>query len=1104
MNPVATQQVALDNSLVAPEKRLKIEKCNARIAFSKLQREETYQVTLDALRLSPCYPAFLITAKVPEIYMHQFWTPIKYVLEFSTKTLLHHLQKKNWLHSFRNLAILASVIRYLQFILIKCTSLGEHLLQSSIGAFLGKQHDLIDSGNHEIKSCEYGSLIPDDMINQDIKDSKAYKTYYDFSIGKVPPRKARRYKKVASPSRKLSLIKEAEPVKKAKRVQRLTRSLLTAANSSSIRSRLNQEVIKRSRRLSYLSKQVGGGGICPRILNQDFIAPPPEEELVTFIQELGYSGKCNMLSAIHTDQMHQPWRTFAAIINRFISGKRTGLDRLRESRAQILWGMYNKKNVDYVALLWEDFMYQADNREISSARNEYMPYLRFTKTSKILKLTRLTTTLLLEKVPPRKTRKYKKVASPLRKLSLVKEAELVKKAKRVKRPAKKSTTAPTTGVVIRDTPGMSVSKKKAPAKADRSKGIEILFDVALSEAAQLKEATKRSKKDFHISQASGSGDGTDFELGVLDEQQRKTSGIDEGTGTKPGVPNVPKYQSESDDKSWGDSEDDNDDINDNDEGDDNVNDDDSENEDDDGNDAHDSERIDSDDDDENPSFTLKDYDEEEHDEEYESDNNNGNVFKEEDDDLYKDVDVRSLGAEHEKERKGDEEMTDADQNVSQEKSYEQVVEDAHVTLTSSQKTESSKQSSSVSSDFVSKFMILDNVPPVIDEVASMMNVKNRQEESSTQAPSLFTVPETAILETSVAHATTLSQLKQADHSAQLPESLKSQLLTMVDDLLNVVEKSVKDIISNEVKSQLPQILPKVVSDFTTPVIQSTVTESLENVVLAKSSSQPQSTYEAAASLTRNLYDALVKSYQLDKDLFDSYGKAYSLKRIREDKDNDEDPPAGPDQGLKKMNTSKDVEPPKGPKSKGSNSSSSKGNKSQPKSSGKSVQAKEPNAGKQIDFRPPQTWISSIAKTTKPPLTFDELMNTPIDFFAYIINHLKIDNLTQQHRVGTTFNLLKGTCKSRVELEYHFKECYKAVTGRLDWTNPEGHQYPFDLSKPLLLIDVQGRQVVPADYFINNDLEYLKGGSLSRKYTTSTTKTRAAKYDNIWFRRYGVW
>ncbi|GKD74426.1 hypothetical protein Tco_1332708, partial [Tanacetum coccineum] len=36
----------------------------------------------------------------------------------------------------------------------------------------------------------------------------------------------------------------------------------------------------------------------------------------------------------------------------------------------------------------------------------------------------------------------------------------------------------------------------------------------------------------------------------------------------------------------------------------------------------------------------------------------------------------------------------------------------------------------------------------------------------------------------------------------------------------------------------------------------------------------------------------------------------------------------------------------------------------------------------------------------------------------------------------------------------------------------------------------------ANYIINNDLEYLKGGSSSSKYTTSTTKTKAAKYDDI--------
>ncbi|GKF13453.1 hypothetical protein Tco_0054915, partial [Tanacetum coccineum] len=50
------------------------------------------------------------------------------------------------------------------------------------------------------------------------------------------------------------------------------------------------------------------------------------------------------------------------------------------------------------------------------------------------------------------------------------------------------------------------TRKKAPVKAYRGKRLNVLSEVALSEAAQLKEVTKRSKKDFHISHASGSVD----------------------------------------------------------------------------------------------------------------------------------------------------------------------------------------------------------------------------------------------------------------------------------------------------------------------------------------------------------------------------------------------------------------------------------------------------------------------------------------------------------------------------------------------------------------------------------------------------------------------
>ncbi|GKE03423.1 hypothetical protein Tco_1395441, partial [Tanacetum coccineum] len=139
-----------------------------------------------------------------------------------------------------------------------------------------------------------------------------------------------------------------------------------------------------------------------------------------------------------------------------------------------------------------------------------------------------------------------------------------------------------------------------------------------------------------------------------------------------------------------------------------------------------------------------------------------------------------------------------------------------------------------------------------------------------------------------------------------------------------------------------------------------------------------------------------------------------------------------------------------------------------------------------------------ASAVKPPTSFDELMDTPIEFSAFVMNRLNITNLNQDLLVGPTFNLLKGTCKSRTKIKYHFKECFKATTKRLDWHNPEGKQYPFDLRKPLLLNpDRRGCQVIPQDYFINNDLKYLKGGSLSKQYSTSITKTKASTYKVKW-------
>ncbi|GJZ40704.1 hypothetical protein Tco_0587590, partial [Tanacetum coccineum] len=97
--------------------------------------------------------------------------------------------------------------------------------------------------------------------------------------------------------------------------------------------------------------------ICPHLPGQKFVDPPFEEEILTFMRELGYSGNI---------RKHQ-----------ITLGKVTGLDLLRLSRAQIHWGMYHQKNVDYVYLLWEDLVYQIENKVLKKKKDMYYP--RFTK-----------------------------------------------------------------------------------------------------------------------------------------------------------------------------------------------------------------------------------------------------------------------------------------------------------------------------------------------------------------------------------------------------------------------------------------------------------------------------------------------------------------------------------------------------------------------------------------------------------------------------------------------------------------------------------------------------------------------------------------------------
>ncbi|GJZ17403.1 hypothetical protein Tco_0553526 [Tanacetum coccineum] len=72
------------------------------------------------------------------------------------------------------------------------------------------------------------------------------------------------------------------------------------------------------------------------IPGQEFDEPPSEKEVLSFIRALGHSRKIKYITDISVDHMYQPWRAFATIINKYLYGKISGLDKIRLSRIQIL------------------------------------------------------------------------------------------------------------------------------------------------------------------------------------------------------------------------------------------------------------------------------------------------------------------------------------------------------------------------------------------------------------------------------------------------------------------------------------------------------------------------------------------------------------------------------------------------------------------------------------------------------------------------------------------------------------------------------------------------------------------------------------------------
>ncbi|GKC26101.1 hypothetical protein Tco_1033395 [Tanacetum coccineum] len=422
---------------------------------------------------------------------------------------------------------------------------------------------------------------------------------------------------------------------------------------------------------------------------------------------------------------------------------------------------------------------------------------------------------------------------------------------------------------------MSLSKKKEKMTVEKRKGIDLLSEVALTEEAQYEEVCKKSLRDFHKTRPSSSGTATKTAPSTA---KVKPSVTNEGTGVKPVVLDLTKEEStknkdSGDDNTQFDNEKGSDSEHETDENESGSESDQEENKEEIGDDGEEGEdefvktlSNDSDDEDE-----VKITDKVEGDEDEEMDYTTSQQ--------YDDVDIRLNKPVQADDETVQNEGTDAEminvQRGNENLKISQVIEDAHVTLSFvPQKTEVPITSSSHSSDLAAKFLNFADIPTIEAKFFSLMDVHVYHEVPSGQTPTLLTVPISVITKSSLVYTTNIPHslqsftppsllstptppptTKATNPQSSLPdfgildEHLDERLGATRDEFMSYLSGSITARITEQVKNQLPQILPKKVSNFAPPVIQSMVTKSLEQAVIAKESSQPQSSYEAAASLT---------------------------------------------------------------------------------------------------------------------------------------------------------------------------------------------------------------------------------------------------------------
>nr|GFB06332.1 hypothetical protein [Tanacetum cinerariifolium] len=397
----------------------------------------------------------------------------------------------------------------------------------------------------------------------------------------------------------------------------------------------------------------------------------------------------------------------------------------------------------------------------------------------------------------------------------------------------------------------------------------------------------------------------------------------------------------------------------------------------------------------------------------------------------------------------------------------QDIEDSHVTLTP---THSDDRVKSLEDNF-SEFMQTNQSPKAVSNIPGIVHQYMHQEMTEAVREAIQT--QTDQLQDSIQREND-EFLKTIDDNMKkiVKEQVKSQVKAQVTRILPRIEESVNAQLEAEVLTRLShssRTSYAVAADLSKMELKRILIDKMEgNKSIQRSNEQ------------RNLYKALVEAYDADKTILDSYGESAILKRRREEDDDQEGPSAGSDWGPKRQREGGEHASASTPSEPATTSAvrSTTGTQSRQMSVSESTFAEEPvqttcqmeepshpvfkTSAKDQPIvqtsqhpewfsqprRPPtpdrdwnktlpaaqgnaQSWISALAKQTDARSSFNELLDTPIDFSNFIMNRLGVDTLTPKLLAGPTYELMRGSCNSLTELEYHLEEVYKATTDQLD-------------------------------------------------------------------------